>query len=301
MEEKRIAYKGFDKDLKCQDFQYEVGKEYEADEAVACKTGFHACEMPLAVLNYYYPPTTSRYCLVEQSGEMDADGEMTAFTKLKVCAEIGIPGLVKAQVEWVRKHARSEKSASGYRSVASNSGDLSVAFNSGNWSVASNSGDRSVASASGIRSAASASGIRSVAFNSGIRSAASASGICSVASNSGDKSVASNSGDLSVASNSGNCSVASNSGDGSVASNSGDGSVASVSGEASVAMASGIDGRVKGAVGCALFAVEREEFDGKTCPIQSVAAAIVDGEVIKADTWYWCRDGKLVEVDEDDG
>ena len=256
MEEKRIAYKGFDKDLKCQDFQYEVGKEYEADEAVACKTGFHACEMPLAVLNYYYPPTTSRYCLVEQSGEMDADGEMTAFTKLKVCAEIGIPGLVKAQVEWVRKHARSEKSASGYRSVASNSGDLSVASNSGN---------------------------------------------CSVASNSGDLSVASNSGNCSVASNSGDGSVASNSGDGSVASNSGDGSVASVSGEASVAMASGIDGRVKGAVGCALFAVEREEFDGKTCPIQSVAAAIVDGEVIKADTWYWCRDGKLVEVDEDDG
>ena len=237
MEEKRIAYKGFDKGLKCQGFQYEAGKEYETDEAFSRKTGFHACEMPLAVLNYY-PPATSRYCLVEQSGEMDADGEMTASTKLKVCAEIGIPGLVKAQVEWVRKHARSEKSASG---------------------------------------------IRSVAFNSGDRSAASNSGICSVASNSGDLSVASNSGDLSVASNSG------------------DGSVASVSGEASVAMASGIDGRVKGAVGCALFAVEREEFDGKTCPIQSVAAAIVDGEVIKADTWYWCRNGKLVEVDEDDG
>ena len=300
MEEKRIAYKGFDKGLKCQGFQYEVGKEYETDEAFSCKTGFHACEMPLAVLNYY-PPATSRYCLVEQSGEMDADGEMTASTKLKVCAEIGIPGLVKAQVEWVRKHARSEKSASGYRSVASNSGDLSVAFNSGNWSVASNSGDRSAASASGIRSAASASGIRSVASNSGDLSVASNSGNCSVASNSGDWSVASNSGDGSVASNSGDLSVASNSGICSVASNSGDGSVASVSGEASVAMASGIDGRVKGAVGCALFAVEREEFDGKTCPIQSVAAAIVDGEVIKADTWYWCRNGKLVEVDEDDG
>ena len=271
MEEKRIAYKGFDKDLKCRGFQYEVGKEYETDEAVACKTGFHACEMPLAVLSYY-PPTTSRYCLVEQSGEMDADGEKTASTKLKVCAEIGIPGLVKAQIEWVRKHARSEKSASGDRSVASNSGDQSVASNSGDRSVASNSGYQSVASNSGYQS---------------------------VASNSGDRSVASNSGDQSVASNSGYQSMASNSGYQSMASNSGDSSVASASGEASVAMASGIDGRVKGAVGCALFAVERGEFDGETCPIQSVAAAIVDGEVIKADTWYWCRNGKLVEVDED--
>ena len=190
MEEKRIAYKGFDKDLKCKGFQDEVGKEYETDEAVACETGFHACEMPLAVLSYC-PPATSRYCLVEQSGEMDADGGKTASTKLKVCAEIGIPGLVKAQREWVRKHARSEKSASGNRSVAS------------------------------------------------------------------------------------------------------------ASGKASVAMASGIDGRVKGAVGCALFAVERGHFDGEVWTIQSVAAAIVDGEVIKADTWYWCRSGKLVEVDED--
>ena len=244
MEEKRVAYKGFDKDLKCRGFQYEVGKEYETDEAVACKTGFHACEMPLAVLSYY-PPTTSRYCLVEQSGEMDAHGGKTASTKLKVCGEIGIPGLVKAQVEWVREHARSEKSASGDCSVAFNSGDCSVAFNSGN---------------------------RSVAFNSGNRS---------------------------VASNSGDCSVASNSGNRSVASNSGDRSVASVSGKASTAMASGIDGRVKGAIGCALFAVERGGFDGEAWPIQSVAAAIVDGEVIKADTWYWCRNGKLVEVDED--
>ena len=255
MEEKRIAYKGFDRDLKCRGFQYEVGKEYETDEAAACETGFHACEMPLAVLDYY-PPATSRYCLVEQSGEMDAKGNKTASTKLKVCAEIGIPGLVKAQVEWVRERLKTEKCASGDRSVASNSGDQSVAFNSGDQSVASNSGDQSVA------------------FNSGYQSMASNSGYRSMASASGDQSVASASGDQSVASN---------------------------SGKASVAMVSGIDGRVKGAVGCALFAVERRKFDGETCPIQSVAAAIVDGEAIKADTWYWCRDGKLVEVDEDAG
>ena len=284
MEEKRIAYKGFDKDLKCRGVQYEVGKEYETDEA-------DACEMPLEVLRYY-PPTTSRYCLVEQSVEMDDAGEKTASTKLKVCAEIGIPGLVKAQIEWARKRLKTEKCASGDRSVACASGDRSVACASGDQSVACASGDQSVASNSGDWSVASNSSYRSVASNIGYQS---------VASNIGDRSVASNIGYRSVAFNSGYRSVASNIGDRSVASNSGDRSVASNSGKASVAMVSGIDGRVKGAVGCALFAVERGEFDGETYPIQSVAAAIVDGEVIKADTWYWCWNGKLVEVDEDAG
>ena len=246
MEEKRIAYKGFEKDLKCRGFQYEVGKEYETDEAAACKTGFHACEMPLAVLSYY-PPTTSRYCLVEQSGEMDVEDGKTASTRLKVCAEIGIPGLVKAQVEWVRERLKTEKCASGDLGVACASGDLGVACASGTRGAACASGDLGAASASGTRGAACASGTRGAACASGDLGAASASG------------------------------------------------------KASAAMASGIDGRVKGAVGCALFAVERGEHDGETYPIRSVAAAIVDGEVIKADTWDWCRDGKLVEVDEDAG
>ena len=53
------AYKGFDKELKCRDFQYEVGKEYEETKADLCSCGFHACENPLDVFNYY-PPATSR-------------------------------------------------------------------------------------------------------------------------------------------------------------------------------------------------------------------------------------------------
>ena len=58
------AFKGFDKRLRCRGFQYEVGKEYQAQEAALCSKGFHACENPLDTFRYY-PPTDSRYCEVE--------------------------------------------------------------------------------------------------------------------------------------------------------------------------------------------------------------------------------------------
>ena len=51
------GFKGFDKDLKCRDFQYEVGKEYETDKKpIRCtENGFHLCTEPLDVLSYYDP------------------------------------------------------------------------------------------------------------------------------------------------------------------------------------------------------------------------------------------------------
>ena len=109
-EEKIIAYKGFDKDLKCHGgFQYELGKEYEMDGPIkACSRGFHACERPLDVFNHY--PPGSRFCRVEQSGETSRDAADTkiASSKIKIGAEIGIPGLVKAQIEYVRAHTTNE-------------------------------------------------------------------------------------------------------------------------------------------------------------------------------------------------
>jgi len=113
MSETIKSYKGFDKDLKCRGFQYEIGKEYEHDGPVeACKSGFHACEAPLDVFAYY-APATSRYCEVEQSGELSRDGDNSkiASSRIKIGAEIGIPGLVKAQIEWVRIKLTKSKAA----------------------------------------------------------------------------------------------------------------------------------------------------------------------------------------------
>ena len=56
------VYKATDKDMKCRDFQYELGKTAEVEGDIKlCESGLHACEMPLDVLGYYPPGDGSRY------------------------------------------------------------------------------------------------------------------------------------------------------------------------------------------------------------------------------------------------
>ena len=100
------AYKGFNKDLKCRDFQFEVGKEYTEDKASLCDYGFHACEHPLDCFKYY-EPSQSRYCEVDidDNRERRNDDTKVCGTRIKIGAEIGIPGLVKAAIEYVTEKA----------------------------------------------------------------------------------------------------------------------------------------------------------------------------------------------------
>ena len=132
------AYKGFDKNLRCRGFQYEVGKEYKTDRAEVCKCGFHACQAPLDVFDYY-GPADSRYCEVEQDGHIVADGNKQASTKLKVVAEIGIAGLVKAHIEWI-KVATINKVKDLVDRVIGSSGDDAQIGSSGNCAQIGSSG-----------------------------------------------------------------------------------------------------------------------------------------------------------------
>ena len=104
--------------------------------------------------------------------------------------------------------------------------------------------------------------------------------------------------DRSAATNTGNHSAATNTGDWSATTNTGDLSAATVTGKESVAISTGYKSKVRGAIGCAICCVERGEWNGKTYPIKAICAAIVDGEKIKADTWYTVKDGEFAEVDE---
>ena len=157
-------YKGFDKDLKCRDFQYEIGKTYEEPTAELCEKGFHACEYPLNVFNYYAPSNMSRYCEVdldEVSDKKSSVDSKRCGKKIAVKAEIGIAGLVKAAVEYTMEKAIPEKSehatglhsavsATGWHSAVSATGLHSAASATGNYSAVSATGEESVAAALGI-------------------------------------------------------------------------------------------------------------------------------------------------------
>ena len=173
-------YKGFDKNLKCRDFQFEVGKEYEEAEADICRKGFHACENPLDVFDYY-PPSDSRYCEVELdvNEQTQSCDSKRVGKKIKINAEIGLPGIIKAGVEYIKERVDWENSKE------SNTGNQSAATNTGNWSAATNTGNQSAATNTGNQSAATNTGNQSAATNTGNWSAAIVSGVESIAISTG--------------------------------------------------------------------------------------------------------------------
>jgi hypothetical protein len=180
------AYKGFDKDLKCKDFQYEIGKTYEEPTAELCEKGFHACEYPLDVFEYYAPGNMSRYCEVDLDDVSDKKSNKDSKRcgkKIAVKAEIGIAGLVKAAVKYTMEKAIPENSkhATGWRGAASATGTQGAASATGTQGAASATGWRGAASATGDQGAASATGTQGAASATGTESVAAALGINSKA------------------------------------------------------------------------------------------------------------------------
>ena len=151
------GYKGFDKDLKCRGFQYEIGKTHEMDESVElCERGFHAVpaeNSPLDVFGYYSPAgedgIPNRFCEVEASGIIKKSNDKIAAPKLKVVAEIGIVGIVKAHVEWVLSRVNKDNKKSSHKDE-----DNTIATNTGNKSAAEVPGKESVAIVTGKESKA---------------------------------------------------------------------------------------------------------------------------------------------------
>ena len=164
-DKKIIAYKGFDKDLKCRDFQYKIGREYiHKGKVEPCESGFHACEYPLDVFRYYNP-AGSRFAEVEAAGEIVPHEDKICCEKIKIKTELTLGALIQAavdftfaRVKWTKKnHVKNEKeaaSATGYRGAASATGDYGAASATGNCGAASATGYRGAASATGKESIA---------------------------------------------------------------------------------------------------------------------------------------------------
>ncbi|HAF2723560.1 TPA: hypothetical protein G9F22_003191 [Salmonella enterica] len=310
-----VTFKGFNKDLKCRDFQFEIGKTFHHDGKVeACGSGFHACECPFDVFSYY-SPADSRFAETISFGitDREEDGDTKiASASITIKAELTLPQFIQRGIEWI--WSKIDKSLeqqimcgnwsaatntgnwsaatnTGNRSAATNTGNRSAATNTGNWSAATNTGDWSAATNTGNRSAATNTGDWSAATNTGNRSAATNTGNWSAATNTGNWSAATNTGNRSAATNTGNWSAATNTGNWSAATNTGNRSAAEVSGSQSVAAAFGIEGKARASEGGAIVLCYRDE-DGELIHIR---ASKVGENGIMPNTWYQLNeDGEFV-------
>ena len=319
MEQKIKAYKAFDKDLSCRGFKYEVGKEYEeTGDIKVCEKGFHACPYPLDVFGYY-APAGSRFCEVEQSGKInDSKSDKVCSSKIRIGAELDIRGLVKAAVSYVKERCTNECNAEpGKPATAGDRGAATAGYRgaaTAGDSGAATAGDRGAATA-GYRGAATAgyygaatagnSGAATAgnygAATAGYRGAATAgdSGAATAgyrgAATAGYRGAAT-AGDYGAA-------TAGNSGAATAgyrgAATAGDSGAATARGKAStgsngLSVARGKNVQVKGGIGAILVIAEERD---DTYDIVDWKAVVVDGEVVKADTWYRLENGELVEVD----
>ncbi|EJS2156370.1 hypothetical protein NW577_000304 [Salmonella enterica] len=178
-----LTFKGFNKDLKCCDFQFEIGKTFHHDGKVeACGSGFHACECPFDVFSYY-PPAESRYAETISFGVTDREEEgdtKIASASITIKAELTLPQFIQRGIEWIWSKidkSLEQQIMSGNRSAATNTGDWSAATNTGYSSAATNTGNCSAATNTGNCSAATNTGNCSAAEVSGSQSVAASLGI----------------------------------------------------------------------------------------------------------------------------
>ena len=244
MKQKIIAYKGFDKDLKCKGFQYEFGKEYEMSGRIACrKRGFPACESPLEVFDYY-DMLNSRFAEVEQSGEIDKEENTTKVcsSRIKVKAELKLADIINLGVEWIKD----------ITSPAKLKKETDLNDNGGYYAQIGSSGDSAKIGSSG--------------YSAQIGS----SGDSAQIGSSGDYAQIGSSGDYAKIESTGNHSVV---------------------------MAAGSDSVAKAKIGSWITLAEWKYVDEVLTPI-CVKTEQVDGERIKADTFYKLVNGEFKVVEE---
>ena len=326
-ENKIISYKGFDENMKCRGFQYEVGKEYEIHEEIkCCKRGFHACESPMEVWEYY-DMLTSRFAKVEQSGKIDKEDNSTKVcsSKIKISAELKLADIIKLGVEWI-KDVTSPYKVKATGELNDNSGDSAQIGSSGDYAQIGSSGDYAQIGSSGFSAQIGSSGfsakIGSSGFSakigsSGFSAKIGSSGFSAKIGSSGFSAQIGSSGDYAQIGSSGFSAQIGSSGFSAQIGSSGDsaqigssgfsakigssGDYAKIdsTGEYSVVMCAGNNSRAKAKVGSWITLAEWKWNDKKKRDVPvCVKTEYVDGENIKADTWYQLKNGKFVEVNE---
>ena len=330
------SYKGFDKNLRCRDFQYKIGGIYEMDgEIKVCNRGFHACESPFDVFDYY-TMIDSRFCEVEQDGNISKEdrGTKICSSKIKIKAELKLADMINLGIEWLKEITLPEKiktsikdnSSGNYAKIGSSgddakigssgdgaqigsSGDDAKIGSSGYDAKIGSSGDGAQIGSSGYDAKIGSSGYDAKIGSSGYDAQIGSSGNNAQIGSSGNNAKIGSSGDGAKIGSSGNNAKIGSSGDGAKIGSFGDGAKIGSSGnnakidstgEDCVIMCAGINPVAKASKGSWITLSEWSYSEGKQryIPI-CVKTEFVDGEKIKADTYYSLKGGVFVECIND--
>jgi hypothetical protein len=270
------GYKGFNSKLQCtpngKAFQYEVGKTATVDGTVAlCNHGLHFCEHPLDTWNYYGPLNGSRYAEVEAEGVSDkTDGDSKRVAQsITVKAEVKIPALLKAAVEFVFKKV---KATTGYYAHSATTGYYAHSATTGDYAHSATTGNSAHSATTGDSAHSATTGNSAHSATTGYYAHSATTGDSAHSATTGDSAHSATTGDSAHSATTGNSAQA------------------SALGKQSIAASFGCEGKAKGALGN--WIVLAEWGDGK---IKHMGLARVDGKKIKADTFYVLKGGKFTE------
>ena len=258
------AYKGFDANMQCRGFQFEIGKTYTHEGTVeACSSGFHACENPLDVWKYYPLNGSNKFCSVELSGAISRHNEdlKIAAATISIKAEIGLPTIIADAVKFVMSLVKASDT------TTATTGKWANAATTGDWANAATTGE-------GANAATTGEGANAATTGKGANAATT--------------------GNWANAATTGKWANAATTGEGANAATTGNWANAATTGEHAVSAALGIGGKAKAGVGGSIVLCHRKS-NGDLLHIRS---SKVGENGVKPNVLYSLDEsGEFVEVE----
>ena len=292
------GYKAFAPGMICRGKQYAENTDYEeADGAICGKGMMHYCVNPFDTLNFYD--------LVGENGKFSDFAEVEALDppvsgsdgkfaakKLHIGAKLSFAGFVKACIDYTKEQTidNMPKSEIG-------TGDSAQIGSSGDYAKIGSSGYYAKIGSSGDYAKIGSSGNYAQIGSSGYYAKIGSSGDSAQIGSSGDSAQIGSSGDYAQIGSSGNSAQIGSSGNSAQIGSSGNYAKINSTGEDSVICCAGSGSVVKAKAGSWITLAEWEYSDekGRFAP-RCVKTEYVDGEKIKADTWYRLKNGEFEEV-----
>ena len=301
------GYKAFEPGMICKGKQYQENTDYEEEGGEICEKGMmHYCVNPFDVLNFYPLVTdsgkVSDFAAVNALEKpVEGDNGKFATRKLHIGVKLGLPGFVKACIDYLKEETIGKAPNS-----TGSSGDYAKIGSSGNSAKIGSSGDYAKIGSSGNYAQIGSSGNYAQIGSSGYYAKIGSSGNYAQIGSSGDYAQIGSSGNCAQIGSSGNYAQIGSSGDSAKIGSSGyyakigsSGYYAKIesAGEDSVICCAGHGSAVNAKAGSWITLAEWEYSEAKNgCVPKCVKTEYVDGERIKADTWYKLIDGEFTEV-----